>query len=809
MSGSLNNRVLESLEKASKPLSTLEITHAVGFTTRKQINPTLYDLEKVGKICKVSNVPPTWSVISSGPSQHQPKQQQLEQISQTSPEATAQGSGIEVQIVSFLSRTSRACTALDIAKGLGYKTRKEVNPHLYAMAKDGLITRIDGKGAPQWCVPCENTSSTASGASTGDHSHIPMDNIQEQLLAVLNSRPGMSYSALELSRLSGCGLGRQLVQTHLEQLQCDGKVKASSSVPIQWGIVEGSASQASGPSMSHQEEAMETELTVEDHVLAALKSKPGVGQTALEVAKCIGMKATRHQVSTVMEHLCSQGKVRCISTVPQQWTISETNALSPPLAVNTISDLSKNPVSVLNEYCQSKKIDLTFPVVREYGPPHRKQYVVAATFGGNQFKAESSNKQEAKRMAADLALQSIGASATKPVSVGSLANLPSQLHSFPDKIASMSHSLYLQLQQGIQHPQPGRKVIAAFVMEDTETANMEVVSIGSGNQCITGSSVSSKGLVVNDSHAEVVARRSLIRYFYRELLAKKSHKRAIYVDSECAGLAEIPDKLKFHLYISTAPCGDGALFSRDDNENRVPPQDDSHRPTMESKKQAVLRTKIEGGEGTIPVDENIQLTWDGILHGDRLRTMSCSDKILRWNVLGLQGALLGRFMKPVYMSSLTLGSLHHHGHLSRAVCCRASELEGNLPFTFTLNHPTIGRVQGGDAMERHTEKTSIFSLNWAFGDDKAELTDGVNGRPVPQVSSPSRISKASLFSLFVTLCEQSGCSDVVSTTTYSDAKKTSLAYHQAKQTLFDHCKKKGYGHWVKKPDELELFTIGK
>lgn len=51
--------------------------------------------------------------------------------------------------------------------------------------------------------------------------------------------------------------------------------------------------------------------------------------------------------------------------------------------------------------------------------------------------------------------------------------------------------------------------------------------------------------------------------------------------------------------------------------------------------------------------------------GQRLLTMSCSDKIARWNVVGLQGALLASIIQPVYLHSIVLGSLLHPAHMYR------------------------------------------------------------------------------------------------------------------------------------------------
>lgn len=56
-----------------------------------------------------------------------------------------------------------------------------------------------------------------------------------------------------------------------------------------------------------------------------------------------------------------------------------------------------------------------------------------------------------------------------------------------------------------------------------------------------------------------------------------------------------------------------------------------------------------------------------VMQGQRLLTMSCSDKIARWNVVGVQGALLSSIIQPIYLYSVVLGSLLHPDHMYRYV----------------------------------------------------------------------------------------------------------------------------------------------
>jgi hypothetical protein len=70
---------------------------------------------------------------------------------------------------------------------------------------------------------------------------------------------------------------------------------------------------------------------------------------------------------------------------------------------------------------------------------------------------------------------------------------------------------------------------------------------------------------------------------------------------------------------------------------------------------------------------------------------SCSDKLCRWNCLGLQGSLLMTMLdEPLYMSTLTVGRKFSRAICQRAVCCRADGFKtSNNMSGYKLNHPVL------------------------------------------------------------------------------------------------------------------------
>ncbi|XP_046390728.1 tRNA-specific adenosine deaminase 1 [Ischnura elegans] len=137
-----------------------------------------------------------------------------------------------------------------------------------------------------------------------------------------------------------------------------------------------------------------------------------------------------------------------------------------------------------------------------------------------------------------------------------------------DMVAKCCYDHYLSLPK-TGKPKVGTEwtALSGIVMENLQDnvkdCWLEVVSLGTGTKCLGHSAMSPMGDVLNDSHAEVMARRGFLRYLYFELLSV-FNSRASHVISPPGndGKCRIKDGIKFHFYTSHTPCGDASIIPK-------------------------------------------------------------------------------------------------------------------------------------------------------------------------------------------------------------------------------------------------------
>ncbi|XP_043336402.1 double-stranded RNA-specific editase B2 isoform X2 [Cervus canadensis] len=380
-----------------------------------------------------------------------------------------------------------------------------------------------------------------------------------------------------------------------------------------------------------------------------------------------------------------------------------------------------NPVVLLNEL----RSGLRYVCLSEPEKRHAQSFVMAVSVDGRTFEGSGRSKKLAKGQAAQAALQALfDIRLPGHVPCRSRSHLLPQ--EFADAVSQLVTQKFRELAAGLASAHARHKALAGIVMtRGLDTRQAQVVVLSSGTKCISGEHINDQGLVVNDCHAEILARRALVHFLYAQLelhLSKRREdsERSIFERLKEGGF-RLRDGVLFHLYLSASPCGDARLHSPHERAAEL-----SSSKHLARKFRGHLRTKIESGEGTVPVrGPGTVQTWDGVLLGEQLVTMSCTDKIARWNVLGLQGALLCHFIEPVYLHSIVVGSLRHTGHLSRVMSHRTQDV-GQLPASYRHNRPLLSGVSQAEA--REPGKAPHFSVNWVVGTADVEVIDATTGR---------------------------------------------------------------------------------
>eukprot|EP00668_Euglena_longa_P001086 GGOE01001297.1.p1 GENE.GGOE01001297.1~~GGOE01001297.1.p1 ORF type:complete len:405 (-),score=51.85 GGOE01001297.1:530-1705(-) len=319
--------------------------------------------------------------------------------------------------------------------------------------------------------------------------------------------------------------------------------------------------------------------------------------------------------------------------------------------------------------------------------------------------------------------------------------------SFGDRVAQLCLEHYTREVPKKGKPQGKETTLfAAIVMESG--AALSVVAFGTGTKCLGAAQMVKSGTLVNDCHAEVMARRAFRCWLHHQVKTCAMSQPSIFVVREDGAFAlRSEDPPKFHFFSSQAPCGDasiyeytkapginqllgvaaGAATEQPSAELAEPPAKRQRLNAADepegSSSHAAERAACElsspetkdlhrtGAKAVAKVDsmqDGLQFHTVGVLRtkpgrGPPTQSMSCSDKIALWSVCGLQGALLAHLIPPIYLTSITVAEDFSHRAMDRALHSRLEGLppEG-LPPSYRVTPPALHSCIVRFPFPRHT-----------------------------------------------------------------------------------------------------------
>ncbi|KAI6234832.1 Double-stranded RNA-specific editase Adar isoform X3 [Aphelenchoides fujianensis] len=392
----------------------------------------------------------------------------------------------------------------------------------------------------------------------------------------------------------------------------------------------------------------------------------------------------------------------------------------------------KNPVGLLNEtLAKLSKAAATFEITQ----PTKGDFV-ATCFACDYEAVEGvacANKKAAKTSAARVMLDRMVVAGVIPVPAA--VRLPAALPSPTEFREFVRNACYCALYAAIEHN--GAAAVAdtrmvGCVLVDSVKREATLVSWACGSYA--GPTIFVTDHVLRDCDAAVLCKRGLQKFFYRELMIHASNPQAsiFYAKSAESNVLTLRPSISLHFFLNYAP------KVRTDVETQL----------LDTKEGRELKR----------FNKRARVPW----------SMSTVDKIMKWNFLGVQGAVLSAFVEPVYLTSFVLQGPINRAATEAAFWGRTPPMYPLKP-GFSIHTPTIDSVES----------------------DLPQFDLGV-----PIYETPSSLSRSAFFR------DLSGVHFAMGETTelaeYVDYKRNSRNYNEMYRLLKETLAVRQFGIWVQK-----------
>lgn len=177
---------------------------------------------------------------------------------------------------------------------------------------------------------------------------------------------------------------------------------------------------------------------------------------------------------------------------------------------------------------------------------------------------------------------------------------------FAEEIALCCYSKFNELSSRGK-PSPNEWTHLAAFISVNENNQISILSLGTGTKCLGGdkNERGTQGCLLHDSHAEVIARRCLLRFFYEEIINENN----LILIKQDKNKFDLNKSIRLYMFVSYPPCGAAAYLS-----------DPIKRPKFEHK------SLNSTGEQELYLKPG---------KGFATTSLSCTNKINRWIYQGL------------------------------------------------------------------------------------------------------------------------------------------------------------------------------
>ncbi|ELP87936.1 tRNA-specific adenosine deaminase, putative [Entamoeba invadens IP1] len=179
-------------------------------------------------------------------------------------------------------------------------------------------------------------------------------------------------------------------------------------------------------------------------------------------------------------------------------------------------------------------------------------------------------------------------------------------------------------------------ILSSFFIVNPKLQEVDFICLGTGNKCLSFSHHSQTA--VNDSHAEIITKR-IFQLFLSEDYKNKNSK--YFEKDQKTGKFRIKSTYKIIMYITEVPCGD-CCISKDLEINDKSEIETGAKRLVDGD---IKRTVSLWEEDDI--NSSLGKTRIKPGRGEKSLSMSCSDKILKWNLIGLQGSILSKYYTKI------------------------------------------------------------------------------------------------------------------------------------------------------------------